>query len=219
LGINENTARELFEAMPKNTDREIDRDRFLEHFMARPAGLEASVYGLDAKGLTQAEARDKHELDPGRRRMHAELAREKALYNARARDEATGKVKPTTGSGFTFWRSAERSSKKKKVAAQEKHSVSKEEVNSYYKQMRDWAGLSAAKESYGERMGSKEKGKRTTTGSMFNFFYTNERAKKKQEALEANPEKKAEYEARRTAREVKNDLDNIDIIEASNTFH
>ena len=202
LGINENTARELFEAMPKNTDREIDRDRFLEHFMARPAGLEASVYGLDAKGLTQAEARDKHELDPGRRRMHAELAREKAQYNARARDEATGKVKPTTGSGFTFWRSAERSSKKKKVAAQEKHSVSKEEVNSYYKQMRDWAGLSAAKESYGERMGSKEKGKRTTTGSMFNFFYTNERAKKKQEALEANPEKKAEYEARRTAREV-----------------
>ena len=206
LGINEITARELYDSMPKNADREIDRDMFLEHFMARPAGLEASVYGLDSKGNTQAEARDTHELDPGRRRMHAELTREKELDNARARDADTGKVKPTTGSGFSFWRSMERSRRKKKVEAQEKHSVSKEEVNSYYKQMRDWAGLSAAKESYGERMGSKEKGTRTTTGSMFNFFYTNERAKKKQEALEANPEKRAEYEARRTAREVNDQI-------------
>ena len=42
--------------------------------------------------------------DLNRKQTHAELAKAKDQYNARARDE-NGKIKTTEGKGFSLWRS------------------------------------------------------------------------------------------------------------------
>lgn len=52
--------------------------------------------------------------------MHSGLAKERAAYEARPRDGATGKVKPTQGQGFSFWRSvarADAANEKRKLKA------------------------------------------------------------------------------------------------------
>jgi len=72
-------------------------------------------------------------------------------------------------------------------------------MNSYYRNIRDPEALAKEKEDYNKRVSTTGK---TTTFSIFNFFFTTERESKKRAALEANPEKLAEYEARRSAREV-----------------
>jgi hypothetical protein len=115
-------------------------------------------------------------------------------------------VNPTAGVGFSFWRSlaraAARAPAKPPPVAQGRSSVSKEDVDSYYKQVRDWAGLTAANVSHTKRMKDKAKGERTTTGSMFTFFSTHEQKAKKLAALHANPAQLAAYQERRTPREV-----------------
>ena len=57
LGMNENTAREWYFSLPKDANHEVEIDMIVDKFLARPAGLEKSVYALDHRGYTQVSAR------------------------------------------------------------------------------------------------------------------------------------------------------------------
>ena len=101
LGLDVVTARRWFEEIEVGNEGTISVDDFLGKYEQQTTWLQKSVYGLDERGLTQAEASHRDMVDPNRRIMHARLAEESARYSSRARDEL-GRVKGTVGEAFRF---------------------------------------------------------------------------------------------------------------------
>jgi len=119
---------------------------------------------LDDRGMTPLEAAAYHKHH-ARREMGANLTKEREAYEARGGvNSKTVPVAPNIKT-TTTWENGQ----------QEAYKTHGEEINSFWTNIRDWAGLAKEKEAYNER---RDAGELQTKPSAFTFFYSSSRPKR-----------------------------------------
>ncbi len=162
------TEREKYEARDRDSDgkTKTTESHAFNFFVAKKREGDVPPESLYENGRTQREQMDHNAYDPLRQAMSSDLTKEHREYEARMLATDGAATKPES---FHF-----HEGKKSKLDAADNFHVNQEDLDSFSKRIRDWLGLTKAREDYNLRL---PEGTGHTETEAFEFAYTNERAR------------------------------------------